>query len=75
MQVVTKALGKISQSAMPLNLPTEVEDGIRVAVCAGLFVGLGLGLYHPLTGDPYFSDIQEFCSLCVVESQSRCVTA
>lgn len=49
-----------------LDLPADVEDGIRVAVCVLLFMGLGLGLYRPLTGDFLFSDIIEFCSWCVV---------
>ena len=48
-----------------LDLPADVEDGLRVAVCVILFMGLGLGLYRPLTGDFLFADILEFCSWCV----------
>ena len=48
-----------------LDIPADIEDGLRVAVCVILFMGLGLGLYRPLTGDFLFADIREFCSWCV----------
>ena len=63
------------QMRLRLDIPADIEDGLRVAVCVILFMGLGLGLYRPLTGDFLFADILEFCSWCVAASPCCCLLA